>query len=131
MNISIATEMQDSFNQIINQHGEKCVVYQHSATIGGTYDEKTLTLSGSVIGSMFWLPVSDNRNGEDYKYLEEGVIRKDDIKIFYKSGISLGDTDIVAIPTAAGSYSVVKRFDWSTNGAFIYHKAFLRRYVNG
>ena len=129
--MAIPAEMRTTFNNIVGQYGERIVSYQFSVTYTNPYDEESQTLSGSIMGSAFWLPVSEGRNGEDYKYIEQGLIRLDDVKLFYSSGTTLTPNDIVAIPSLAGSFSVVKIFNWTVNGNHIYNKAYLRRYTNG
>lgn len=123
-----ANDMRSTFEDIINTHGEPMVFYQHSSSFDDTYDEASLTLTGSVTGSAYWLPVSEARNGQDFKYIEQGVVKMDDIKVFFKSGISLGESDIVSIPSLSGSFSVIRKFDWVVDGQFVYHKAYFRRY---
>ena len=120
--MAIATNLQTNFNNTINTYGVQYILVQKTATYDN-YDQETLTVSGSILGSCYFLPVSEARNGDDFQYLQEGIVQNTDRKLFMPSGV-VDENDMFIIQT--GSYSVLRWFDYTTEGTVIYKKVYVR-----
>ena len=121
--MAISTNLMNDFDNTINAYGIQYILIHKSATYDN-YDQEVLTVSGSVLGSCFFLPVSEYRNGDDYQYLQQGVIREADYKLFVPSGPVISGADLFVIGT--GSYSVLRWFDYTVEGKTIYKKVYVR-----
>jgi hypothetical protein len=121
--MAISANLMNNFNTIINAYGTQYILIHKSSTYDD-YDQEVNTVSGSVLGSCFFLPVSEYRNGDDSQYLQEGVIRQADYKLFVPSGAVISGADIFVIGT--GSYSVLRYYDYTTEGKTIYKKVYVR-----
>jgi len=125
-NMAIATNLQTNINNQINTYGRKVVVYNRTATYD-SYDQETLTTSGSSCGSAIIMPITEQRGGTDFQFLQQGLIQLDDLKVFIPSGVSVDENDLVAFST--GSYSVIRIYDWETEGTIIYKKLYIRKWT--
>ena len=127
-----ASGLRETFNDVINTYGRQVVINTRSASFTATdYDQGTMSTSGSVVGSGFVLPVSENVNGQDQQFMNMGVIRMDDFKMFLSSGNAINEDDLVVLNTGpnTGSYSVIKIFDYTVENGLVYSKIYMRRFT--
>jgi hypothetical protein len=127
MIIMVSTELQTSFNEAVKTYGEKVVITHRTINVGD-YDEGSIyTTTGSTVGSVLFMPVSENKNGFDYQYLQQGAIDLEDFKCFVQSGVNINEADLFRM--GGEYYSVLMFFDWPLEGSVIYRKAYVRRYT--
>lgn len=128
--MAIASELQTSFNDAVNNYGQQLIVMQRTMVFDDVYDEgSTFTVTGSAIGSAVIMPVSENKNGVDFQYLERGAINLQDLKCFIQSGIAVDEDDLIRLSNPIGSYNVVMLFPWPLEGTTIYQKLYIRKYT--
>ena len=121
--MTLATNLATNFNSIISYYGTKYILV-HKSVIYDNYDQEVLTLAGTETGSCYFLPITEMKNGDDFQYLQEGLIREADYKLFMASGPTISGADFFVIGT--GSYSVLRWYDYTTEGKVIYKKVFVR-----
>jgi hypothetical protein len=119
----ISPDMANNFNALMSRFGVKFVLFKNSV-VYNDYDEASgTTVTGSIVGSCYTMPVSESRNGDDYQYLQQGLIKMEDLKVFMPSGV-INENDLFVIPT--GSYTVLKSFPWNVEGTEVYRKIYIR-----
>lgn len=104
----IMGSLRTDFSSFISEHGVPLKVQNNAlAYDAADYDVGTLSASGTLqTGSGFMLPVS-NKNGDDRRYLEQGLITQADKKVFIPSGIEINEKADVVID--AGSWGVIDK----------------------
>ena len=129
---AIASGIQETFNDVINNYGMRVIINARSGTFtAGDYDEASYSTTGSSIGSAFFLPVSERQFGQDQQFINMGLIRMDDVKMFLPSGIAIDENDMIAVAVGpnTGSYSIIRIFDYVVEDGLIYKKCYLRRFT--
>lgn len=129
--MSMASQAGSAISTIMNKAGEVATIFSYTISYNQPYDDEGQTISGSSLGSVVWMPVSESRYGDDFKYVEQGTIKMDDIKVFMQSGVTVHESDVFFIPSLTGSFNVRGIFQWPINGKIIYQKIYLRRYTQG
>lgn len=121
--MGIGSELEIQFRETCNTHGIPIAIGFFTQTYtAADYDTETNVASGTnATGSCMWLPVSST----DEKYLEQGIIEPDDLKVFLPSGIAFSGNSSFVL--RGGSYFHVESFRYEVDGAWVYHKLFLRR----
>lgn len=128
----LASGIQETFNDVINTYGMRVIINARSGTFtAGDYDEASYSTTGSSLGSAFILPVSERQFGQDSQFINMGLIRLDDVKMFLPSGIALDENDMIAVTGGpnTGSYSILKIFDYVIEEGLIYKKVYCRRFT--
>jgi hypothetical protein len=129
MGFDRVTELQTSFNEAVNTYGQAFGVAHRTITYGD-YDEGSVyyIASGGNVGSAVIMPISESRNGQDFQFLQQGMINLKDLKCFIPSGVSLSETDLIKF-NEGSYYSILKLFKWRLEGSTVYQKAYIRRYT--
>lgn len=118
----IATNLINNFNTFIVNYGKGYVLFNRTATYDD-YDQESLSVTGSKVGSCLVMPINESRNGDDYQFLQQGLIKIEDLKVFVPSG-TIDENDLFCLPT--GSYTIIRMFPWDTEGTTIYRKLYIR-----
>lgn len=118
----------NNFMTAVNKFGQTYWLYTTSSTYDD-YDEETLSVAGSSTGSCIVLPVSESSHGNDYMYLQQGLVKMRDLKAFMPSGTDPKENDRIIV--GGGSYLVLRSFPWPAEGMALYNKVYLRSEVDG
>jgi len=121
--MAISASFQSNFNTLIDTYGVSYILVHKDITYDN-YDQEIMTTGTIENGSCYFLPVSSSKNGEDWQYLQQGVVKETDYKVFVPSGPVISGADMFVIN--AGSYSVLRFFDYYIEGRLIYKKVFVR-----
>lgn len=128
--MSFSSDAQTDFNAILAVNGTPYSAQNGSLvfTAGGYDDQTTWTASGATItGSCLVFPI-DGKGGSDAKYIEQGIIKLEDLKAYLPSGAQvLSNAEFVV---QGGSYWIVTQYDQKIENTLIYRKIYLRSRVN-
>lgn len=95
-----------AFSKVANTYGIPYSVQNNTQTFAaGSYDEPVYSISGSVLtGSCFFMPISTRFGGEERQFLETGLLKSQDMKVYIPSGLSINEFADVVI--AGGSWKI-------------------------
>jgi len=127
----------------IQSNGELIRLRHYEKSWSGTsdYDEEYITLQAT--GGTIWVkgmhfPISDKAAGEDHKYLEQGIIRLDDKKLYLAGSVTVYSTGSKITKIGIGSpttdeYQIIERGiqTQSLGGTDVYHKIYIRYLTAG
>jgi hypothetical protein len=121
-------QLRTDFGSFISAHGVPISIQNRKLThTASDYDTGTLSNSGTAVtGSAFVLPVS-NKNGDDARFIEQGLITQADKKIYIPSGIEINEKAQIS-GTAVGEYAVVDMgiHDYPDESRLVYKRVYMR-----
>ena len=123
------------FNNTVTQNGQLCRLRTYKQSYSGTdYDDSYISKSGTD----FWFfgmkqPIDNRFGGLDYKYLEQGMIKLDDSKLYVPGSIPI-NSDYKYKLFIGGSPSITEPFEiiengvipWNISGVDIYKKVYVK-----
>src|SRR3989304_9942739 len=131
----------DDFNTAITDTGQNIIVKYWSTTSGTTvaysgsdYDEPYfLSASGTTVSGLgMFQPVSGKLGGGEFKYLEAGIIKYNDQKLFTHGSLTLQSNSLIT-DSNGSVWKVLNEpgvAEWSVLGSVIYKSSFVRL-ING
>ena len=128
--MSFVNDVGSTLERMINKHGTPVRIQLKTRSwSGGDYDDEFLTASGAVINSYnCWIQCIDARpHGDDYAYVQQGLVRLTDKKMYVPGACPLVENADVVVATETGSFWVVKWSGWELSGTQLYKTAYLRR----
>ena len=133
-------DLQSVFNQTVTENGERVRLKTYLQTFSGaTYDDGYITKSGNDT----WFdglkqPLSSKDGGEDFKFLQQGLIQMDDSKLYIPGSVDITSSFkyklyIGGSPALTPVYEIVPNgvINWSISGTDVYKKVFVRLLENG
>lgn len=138
--MGVASNLQNGFNNLMNQAGRQIIIRQFNEIIDPIYDDDVvLTISGNTYTSGIVMNLSDS--GQDSLLVEQGKLLDNDVKM-YTSGNSqfTGSETQCKIIMGSGTdlstfetYSTIapSSFKPQVEGINVYNKIYLRRLTTG
>lgn len=122
-------ELITSFDNVIKEIGVPIAINTFTSSFSGAdYDDEYITLAGSHYGSGTFFPVTlkDSYGGMEKKYLEEGKIKIDDLKLYTPNSLTITSNSKVSI--AGSIYKVLPMgiLNYSVAGSGVYNKSYIR-----
>lgn len=133
--MGIPTDAGSEFNKTVTNFGEKVRLRTYLQSFSGAaYDDPFVTTSGNDLWFYGMIqPLDVNTGGEDYKYLQAGVIRFNDSRLFVPGSVTLDEKNkyklfIGGSPSVTTPYEIVPNgvIPWNVSGTEVYKKVYVR-----
>lgn len=125
----VFTQLRTDFSNFISAHGVPVSVQNRKFThTDSDYDTGTLGNSGTAVtGSIFMLPVS-NKNGDDARFMEQGIITMADKKFYIPSGIEINEKAVISGTSIGNEYTVIDKsiYDYPDATRLVYKRVYAR-----
>jgi len=130
--LSFYSILGSKFAQAAREYGIKYLVQNNTVSyVAGSYDDiATTTASGTNQGgSCYFMPVSTRYGGEERQFIEMGLLKSQDMKAYFPSGLEINELADVVIdggswkvaPIPNGAISI-----YPNNANVVYTKVYLR-----
>lgn len=132
-----ATNAVTDFDNISNTHGVPIVVRFRDMSQPFTANDYDVVSGTTMLtqvsgigfsGNAVFLPLNGNTAGEDVKFLEQGLVKIDDSKLFITGSLGISGNSIVDIRSSGNSYGIIQILPYTETGSVIYRKAFVRKF---
>lgn len=129
--MTTSSDMLQCFQDVVTEYGQKVRVRNFTTTLNtGSYDDFRLLTSGTDVWTTALVqPVGTGRG--EYQLLQQGLLKTDDLKVYFDSSVSLSGTFRIGIGSAnppTGEYSIAEANLIESpfvNGSSVYKKAFV------
>lgn len=124
-------------SSLLDAYGTPITIKYYTAnTFSGTsYDEEYFFVASglTVSGAGIVQALSDKMSGGDKKYLEQGLLRTDDKKLFIHGSINITTQSLVTIGNNGSQYTILPQgiIPHEISGINIYSTAYMRAYTGG
>ena len=123
---------------LMESYGTPITIKYYTATTysGTSYDEEYyFVASGTTISGAAIVQAlnSSKMAGGDVKYMEQGLLRSDDKKMFVHGSISITTHSLITIGNNGSQYTILPQgvVPHEISGVNIYQTAYIRQYTGG